>query len=301
MQLQVSSKPGTIMRSILVQFDTDTLPSIFDRVVAVDAGVDQLFSYGGVTPGNVTGLVHGVMFTRGSADLKNSAIFIGGSNVSDGEALLKKVEKTFFGPMRVSVMMDSNGCNTTAAAAIASARKHLPLAGLAAIVLGATGPVGQRAAELLALEKANVTLVSRTIDRSEAVCTSIRSKVDGARVTAASASTAMEFETVCRGHQVIIAAGAASACFLEAGTLVRLKGLRLAIDLNAVPPVGIADIGVADKAVIKSGVICFGALGVGGLKMKIHKRAVASLYEAADRILETRALYDLALRVAGIE
>ncbi len=52
---------------------------------------------------------------------------------------------------------------------------------------------------------------------------------------------------------------------------------------------------------IKSGIVCFGALGVGGLKMKVHKRAVASLYEAADRILETRALYDLALRVAGIE
>lgn len=289
------------MKSILVQFDTDTQPSVFDRVVAIDAGVDQLFSYGGITPGNVTGLVHGVMFTRGPADLKNSAIFIGGSNVSDGETLLKIVEKTFFGPMRVSVMMDSNGCNTTAAAAIASARKHLPLASLSAIVLGATGPVGLRAAELLALEKAHVTLVSRTIDRAEAACSSIRRKVDGACVSAATASSTLEFETVSRGHQIIIAAGAAGACFLEAGTLSRLDGLRLAIDLNAVPPVGIADIGVTDKAVIKSGVVCFGALGVGGLKMKIHKQAVASLYEAADRILETRALYDLALRVAGIE
>ena len=289
------------MKSILVQFDTDTQPSVFDRIVAIDAGVDQLFSYGGITPGNVTGLVHGVMFTRGPADLKNSAIFIGGSNVSDGETLLKIVEKTFFGPMRVSVMMDSNGCNTTAAAAIASARKHLPLASLSAIVLGATGPVGLRAAELLALEKAHVTLVSRTIDRAEAACSSIRRKVDGACVSAATASSTLEFETVSRGHQIIIAAGAAGACFLEAGTLSRLDGLRLAIDLNAVPPVGIADIGVTDKAVIKSGVVCFGALGVGGLKMKIHKQAVASLYEAADRILETRALYDLALRVAGIE
>lgn len=289
------------MKSILVQFDTDTQPSVFDRIVAIDAGVDQLFSYGGITPGNVTGLVHGVMFTRGPADLKNSAIFIGGSNVSDGETLLKIVEKTFFGPMRVSVMMDSNGCNTTAAAAIASARKHLPLASLSAIVLGATGPVGLRAAELLALEKAHVTLVSRTIDRAEAACSSIRRKVDGACVSAATASSTLEFETVSRGHQIIIAAGAAGACFLEAGTLSRLDGLRLAIDLNAVPPVGIADIGVTDKAVIKSGVVCFGALGVGGLKMKIHKQAVASLYEAADRIFETRALYDLALRVAGIE
>jgi hypothetical protein len=42
--------------SILVQLDTDPLPSVFDRVVAVDAGVAHTFSYGGVTPENVTPL-----------------------------------------------------------------------------------------------------------------------------------------------------------------------------------------------------------------------------------------------------
>lgn len=47
------------MRHILVHFDTDSLPSVFDRVVAVDAGVDQLFSYGGIEPANVESLVHG--------------------------------------------------------------------------------------------------------------------------------------------------------------------------------------------------------------------------------------------------
>lgn len=140
----------TQLKTILAQFDTDVLPSSFDRVVAVDSNVEQLFSYGSVAPDNVTGLVHGLIFTRGPADLKHSAIFIGGSDVGAGEALLRKVTKTFFGPMRVSVMMDSNGCNTTAAAAIASARKHLNLVGCRAIVLGATGPVGLRAAELLA-------------------------------------------------------------------------------------------------------------------------------------------------------
>ncbi|RLS71243.1 MAG: bifunctional NADP-dependent methylenetetrahydromethanopterin dehydrogenase/methylenetetrahydrofolate dehydrogenase, partial [Planctomycetota bacterium] len=148
------------MKSILIQFDTDALPSVFDRVVAVDSNVEHLFSYGGVTPENVVGLVHGAIFTRGPADLKNTAIFVGGSDVAAGEVLFKRIQKTFFGPMRVSVMMDSNGCNTTAAAAIASARKHLSLADASAIVLGATGPVGLRAAELLALENSRVTLVS---------------------------------------------------------------------------------------------------------------------------------------------
>ncbi|MFO1000958.1 MAG: hypothetical protein U0936_11495 [Planctomycetaceae bacterium] len=42
------------------------------------------------------------------------------------------------------------------------------LADASAIVFGATGPVGLRAAELLALENSRVTLVSRTLDRAEA-------------------------------------------------------------------------------------------------------------------------------------
>jgi NAD(P)-dependent dehydrogenase (short-subunit alcohol dehydrogenase family) len=202
--------------------------------------------------------------------------------------------------MKVSVMMDSNGCNTTAAAAIASARKHMNLAGCKAIVLGATGPVGLRAAELLALEKAEVTLVSRTLDRAEAACESIRARVAEARVTAASATQPAEFTNLCQNSAIVVAAGAAGVCFLEAGSLEKITGLKLAIDLNAVPPVGIADIGVMDKAVEKSGVLCYGALGVGGLKMKVHKKAIATLFESNQQVLETRAIYALALQVAGV-
>lgn len=288
------------MKSILIQLDTDNLPSVFDRVVAVDSGADHLFSYGGVTPENVTGLVHGAIFTRGPADLKNTAVFVGGSDVAAGEALYQKIQKAFFGPMRVSVMMDSNGCNTTAAAAIACAKKHLTLDGASAIVLGATGPVGLRAAELLALENAKVTLVSRTNERAAAACRTIQEKVTTARVQPAEAAGADEFAGLCQGHQIIVAAGAAGACFLEAGSLSKFSDLKLAIDLNAVPPAGLADVGVMDKAVEKSGVICYGALGVGGLKMKVHKQAVASLFMSNSACLETRALYSLALQVAGL-
>jgi len=33
---------------ILIQLDSDPQPSVFDRVVAVDAGADHVFSYGNV-------------------------------------------------------------------------------------------------------------------------------------------------------------------------------------------------------------------------------------------------------------
>ena len=61
--------------------DSDTQPSSFDSVVAIDAGVDQLLRYSQV---EVDGVVHshGAMFTRGGDDLR-TAIFIGGSRVAE--------------------------------------------------------------------------------------------------------------------------------------------------------------------------------------------------------------------------
>src|SRR6478672_11111097 len=94
-------------RKILIQLDTDPQPSVFDRVVAIDAGADEVFSYGGVRPETVRDLVHG-------------AFFIGGSDVAAGERLLEEVPKHMvpqFG-LRVSVLLDSSGANTTAVAAV---------------------------------------------------------------------------------------------------------------------------------------------------------------------------------------
>src|SRR5262245_9528496 len=107
-------------RTILVQLDSDPQPSVFDRVVAIAAGAEAVVSSGGVKPDQVQGLVHGCIFTRGPKDLKRTAIFIGGSDVSVGEKLMQEADKTMipaFG-LRVSVLLDANGANTTAAAAV---------------------------------------------------------------------------------------------------------------------------------------------------------------------------------------
>src|SRR5215212_3930798 len=109
--------------TILIQLDTDPQPSVFDGVVEIDAGVEHLFRHGGVTPGAVRDLVHGALFTRGLADLHRTAIFVGGSDVAKGEAVLKAVAATYFGPFRVSVLLDANCANTTAAAAVLAVRQ----------------------------------------------------------------------------------------------------------------------------------------------------------------------------------
>src|SRR5262245_50249314 len=133
-------------RNILIQFDSDLHPSVFDRVVAIDAGADEVFSYGGVKPEALRDLVHGAIFTRGPRDLKRTAIFISGTDVHAGERLLEEVQKHMvpqFG-LRVSVMLDSNGANTTAVAAVRAAANHFSFTACKALILAGTGPVGQR-------------------------------------------------------------------------------------------------------------------------------------------------------------
>ena len=137
------------MRKLLIQLDSDKLPSAFDRVAAVDAGADAVLSYGGVVPGEVASLVHGTIFARSPEDLRHTAIWVGGSSVPLAEEVLHAVRASFFGPFRVSVMMDANGCNTTAAATVALLRRTIPLADQRAVVLAGLGPVGVQVGELL--------------------------------------------------------------------------------------------------------------------------------------------------------
>ncbi|MDH3719606.1 MAG: methylenetetrahydromethanopterin dehydrogenase, partial [Planctomycetota bacterium] len=171
-------------KKILVQIDTDPQPSVFDSVVAIDADVDQLLRHANVEPDQVRDLVYGAMFTRGPSDLKNTAIFVGGSDVSAGEDVFAEVQRCYFDHIRVSCMIDSNGSNTTAAAAVLAARRHMALGTAKALVLAATGPVGARVTRLLAGGEAQVRAASRTLARAEALSDQVKSQIDGAAVEA---------------------------------------------------------------------------------------------------------------------
>jgi methylenetetrahydrofolate/methylenetetrahydromethanopterin dehydrogenase (NADP+) len=280
--------------SILIQLDTDAQPSVFDGVVAVDSGVDHLFRLGGIKPEVVRDLVYGALFTRGGADLSRTAIFVGGSEVSAAEAVLKAVKETFFGPFRVSVLFDANGSNTTAAAAVLAAIEGAggSVEGTKAAVLAGTGPVGQRVARLLARQGAHVAIGSRAIDRASATADSI-AKVTGKSLSAFSTSSEGELIAGLADASIVVAAGAAGVALLPESIRRSLPSLRIAIDLNAVPPAGIAGINPTDRHVERDGVRCWGALGVGGTKMKIHKAAIRALFEANDRLLDAEEVFEI--------
>ncbi len=283
---------------ILIQLDPDPHASVFDAVVAVDAGVEHLLSYHSVEPEQVRDLVHGAMFTRSPPDLSSTAIFVGGSNVAKGEELLSQVTKCFFGPMRVSVLLDANGANTTAAAAVLAAAKHVELKGATATILAGTGPVGQRAARLLVRQGASVRLASRTIQKAEEACQAIRGRVPEAILQPVATATASDTAAAVSGAQIVVSAGAAGIQLLSAVAVKQAKSLKVAIDLNAVPPLGIEGIGVMDKAKECGGVFCYGAIGVGGTKMKIHRAAIERLFTRNDLVLDAEEVFALGQELA---
>jgi len=278
-------------KKILIQLDGDPHPSVFDAVVAIDAGADVLLPFGGVRPEQVRDLVYGAIFTRGPKDLRRTAVFIGGRDVATGEAILEAAAGSLMGPLRVSIMLDANGANTTASAAVIAAGRHVTLNGCKALVLGATGPVGQRVVRLLAHEGAGVRVGSRDQARAAGICDRVADVVADAKLEPVAIASPDDLAAALAGVELVIAAGAAGATLLPADARTACPSLKVAIDLNAVPPVGIEGVDVMDHAAEHDGVTCYGAIGTGGTKMKIHKAAIAALFQANDKILDAEEVY----------
>lgn len=281
------------MKKVLLQLDSDKHPSAFDRIVAHDAGADEVLSYGDVVPGEVAPLVHGAIFTRGPEDLRHTAIWVGGGDTASGEELLEAAKKAFFGPFRVSLMMDSNGSNTTAAAAVARLAGAMDLKGTRAVILAGTGPVGVRAAVLFAREGASVTLSSRSIERAQVACERLKTRF-GVQVTPVETRDDSGVARALEDAHVCLTAGAAGTLLVPRAIWAKHPTLKAMADVNAVPPLGIEGVEATDKGAEREGKRVFGALGVGGLKMKVHKACVVRLFERNDQVFDIDTIYSVA-------
>ena len=280
------------MRKLLLHLDSSLHPSVFDRIVGFDGGADEVMSYGGVVESAVRDLVHGAIFTRGPKDLRNTAIFIGGADVAAGDRFLAAARKAFFGPLRVSLMLDANGSNTTAAAAVAKLQQVVGgLQGRRAVVTGG-GPVGLRAAGLLAKAGADVTLLSLPTP-DPAVIDGLGKRFGGS-VRGITMPDRADLARALDTTDVFLNAGPAGLCLCPRESWVGRSHLRAVADLNAVPPLGIEGIEVTDDGVEREGAVTFGALGVGGLKMKIHKACIARLFERNDLVLDAETIAEVA-------
>jgi methylenetetrahydrofolate/methylenetetrahydromethanopterin dehydrogenase (NADP+) len=285
------------MKKLLFLLDTDPFPSVFDTVVAYDGGADRVAGYANVTPDTVGPLVDGTIFTRGGKDKQNTAIFVGGGDMAKGEALFAAVKKKFFGPFRVSAMLDSNGSNTTAAAGVALLAKAGKLKGKKAVVLAGTGPVGMRAAAFLGQEGAEVSLTSRSKERADNAAKAVETRF-GVKVTPVQAADDAARGQAVKDAQIVFAAGAIGCQLLKASDWQNNPNLELLADVNAQPPLGIEGVEAIDKGKDRSAKRVFGALGIGGLKLKLHRGCIGQLFESSEGLLDAEAIYALAKEMA---
>ncbi|MBA3345018.1 MAG: methylenetetrahydrofolate dehydrogenase [Gemmatimonadales bacterium] len=282
------------MRKLLLQLDSSRLPSVFDQVVAYDAGADVVMSYGGITESDVRDLIHGCIFTRGPKDLHNTAVWIGGSNMSAGEQLLAIAQDSLFDPFRVSLMLDSNGSNTTAVAAVVKIEQTVgDVRGKRAVIIAGTGPVGQRAAGLLAMGGATVVITSRKPEQGERARRSIGERFD-VQVESVAMADASHAAEVLEGAEILLNSGPAGVLMVPRAAWANRPGLLVAVDLNAVPPLGIEGVEVNDAGVQREGMTVFGAFGVGNFKTRLHKQCVSRLFQRNDLVLDAETIADVA-------
>jgi hypothetical protein len=284
------------VKKILIQLDTDEHPSTFDAIVAHDAGVDALLRYGGVEPDAVRGLVQSAFFTRGPKDLASMAVWVGGSRVGDGEKVLEEAQKAFFGPFRVSMMLDSNGCNTTAATTVARLAKEIDLDGRRVVIVGA-GPVGLRAARLLIDEGCEVTITgipaSRFGDKPYRRAHGL-TVAEELGMEVAEPKDDDELRSRLDGASLVLAAGPAGVELLPASMWREVDSIEVLADFNAAEPLGIEDTDAQDDFEEREGKRVLGALAIGGPKMKVHKACVRRLFESNDAVLDVDGVYEIA-------
>jgi len=285
------------VKKVLLQLDTGEHPSPFDAIVAHDADVDVLLSHAGVKPEAVRGLVQDAFFTRGVDDLETMAVWVGGRDVGIGEEVFSAVQEAFFGPFRVSVMLDCNGCNTTAATTIARIAKARDLAGSRAAVLG-LGAVGLRSAALLKNEDCEVTLATLPSDLFGDDRAYRRPRgLEGARrlgFEVREPADRAELEAILDGAQIVLAAGPSGVEVLRREFWAQHPTIELLADYNAAQPLGIEGTKATDDLADHDGKLVLGALAIGGPKMKVHKTCVRRLFESNEQVLDTDAVYAIA-------
>ena len=190
-------------------------------------------------------------------------------------------------------MLDSNGCNTTAATAVAKIVKALDVSGQKVVVGAGTGPVGMRAAGMLAGEGAKVVLTSRRLDRAQAAADAVSERFD-VKVEGAALSDDDSAPAALEGAVAVFTCGAAGAQLVSKAVWSSMPSLKLIADINAVPPLGIEGIDMNDNGEEREGRISFGALGIGGRKMRVHRTCIARLFESNDVLMDAEQVYAVA-------
>jgi methylenetetrahydrofolate/methylenetetrahydromethanopterin dehydrogenase (NADP+) len=209
--------------------------------------------------------------------------------------VFEAAQKLFFDPFRPSIMLDSDGSNTTAAACVARVRGAVALKDRRTAVIG-VGPVGVRTAELLRREGAEVTVLTFPADVMErgyrrASGITVAQEAGFDVVEPASSD---DLEAALAGHVAVFAAGPAGTQILRRSGWAQ-EGVSIVVDYSAAEPVGVEDVDRTDDLKEDAGVLKLGALAVGTPKMKLQKRCVQRMFETKGTVLGLDGVYDVAI------
>ncbi len=295
------SKPAK--KLVWIFLDTDKHVSPFDVLTAIDLFPDaQILQYSGVNPDDAKKIIQDAMFPRGPEGAKCTKVFIGGYDVNKAMEILEVAEKSMFRPFELAVIVEPRGAYTTSSAAVAktlalSMEKGLGnFAGKTVTVLAGTGPVGQVAAHLYAMEGATVVVTSRDLARSMAVASRINEETKAERVGGMKAATPQEAGESIKDADIVLSAGAAGIQLLPLGVLKKYgKRCRIVGDINAIPPLGVEGLKPTDEGVeFLPRVWGIGALAIGAFKNKVEAQLFKRAAEAPKGIFDYKVVYEIA-------
>jgi methylene-tetrahydromethanopterin dehydrogenase len=263
--------------------------SPFDVNMAMDAGWVSAIPYINVEPSEVQGLVQDAIFSRSSKNLKRTGIFIGGRDTKQAMDMLKMAKRAMVPPFEVSVFADPSGAFTTAAGMVAAVERELlkkfntTLAGKNVLALGGTGPVGQAAAVIAAQAGANVRIIGRQLEKAQHVADVCSHEFGDGKIKILAGADADKAEYI-KTTDVVFATGAAGIELLSAELIATAEQLKVAADVNAVPPAGIAGVDAFhDGSAIESsisGAVGVGALAIGNVKYQAQNRLLKKMIES---------------------
>jgi methylene-tetrahydromethanopterin dehydrogenase len=274
---------------ILHMFTPEKNLSPFDVNMALDAGWTSAIPYLHVDLGEVQALVQDAIFSRGPKGVKRTGIFLGGRDAKLAVDMLGTAKKSMVPPFEVSCFADPSGAFTTAAAMVAIVERELQtkfttdLAGKTVLCLGGTGPVGQIAAALSAKAGATVKIIGRQLEKSQTIASLVNSEFGAGQINVEGDADANKAELI-KSADVVYATGAAGIQLLSAELVASAPQLKVAADVNAVPPAGIAGIDAFHNgAPIEgsgSGAVGVGALAIGNVKYKAQAGLLVRMREA---------------------
>lgn len=295
--------PKQQFEKVFIFLDTEKHASAFDILTTIDLFPRvSVLTYENVTAEDAEKIIHDAMFPRGPEGAKHTKIFINGHDFEQANDILRRVQKSMFPPFELAVIIDPRGAYTTASAAVAKTFELLltkelgSLSGKTVSVLAGTGPVGQTAAKLYAVENAKVIVTSRSLQRASEIATKINEELKTDRAQGVEAKTPEEVGRAIEQSEVILSAGAAGMQLLSSTVLKQFgKNCRVVVDINAIPPLGVENLRAeADGEQIVPSVLGVGALVVGKLKNKVEARLILRAAEEPRGIFDYKVAYEIA-------